>query len=158
MSFFYIEKICSGGQTGADRAGLDFAIAHDITHGGFCPRGRRAEDGVIPSKYKLTETTSAAYLQRTRLNVQSNDATIIFCETWTPGSQLTRNLCTRMHKPFIRINPFDPKLKSVIDLCAFLNNEDRYRTINVAGSRIPSIYMRTLELLDLSYGVWRMLK
>jgi hypothetical protein len=59
-----IQRIISGGQTGADRAALDFAIANGIAHGGWCPKGRKAENGVIPAKYALQETPSAAYLQR----------------------------------------------------------------------------------------------
>jgi len=63
-------KIVSGGQTGADRAALDFALLHGFTHGGFCPAGRRAEDGLIPEKYHLTETRNTPHFaQRTKLNV-----------------------------------------------------------------------------------------
>ena len=51
-----IRKIISGGQTGADRAALDWTIKDDIPHGGWCPAGRRAEDGVIPERYRLQET------------------------------------------------------------------------------------------------------
>ncbi|MGH7992566.1 MAG: YpsA SLOG family protein, partial [Limisphaerales bacterium] len=54
-------KIISGGQTGVDRAALDFAIRHGFEHGGWCPRGRLAEDGVIPPIYRLRETDSAEY-------------------------------------------------------------------------------------------------
>jgi len=32
-------KIVSGGQTGADRAALDFAIEHGIPHGGWYASG-----------------------------------------------------------------------------------------------------------------------
>ena len=48
-----IERIVSGAQSGADRAALDFAIAHRIPHGGWCPRGRKAEDGTIDPRYNL---------------------------------------------------------------------------------------------------------
>jgi hypothetical protein len=54
-----ISKIISGGQAGADRAALDFAIAHGIPHGGWCPKGRRAENGPIPAQYELEETLSS---------------------------------------------------------------------------------------------------
>ncbi len=67
--------IVSGAQTGADRAGLDWAIFHDIPHGGWCPKGRKAEDRVIPPQYQLPETPSASYLQRT---VRDSDGTTIF--------------------------------------------------------------------------------
>ncbi len=60
-----VHKIVSGGQTGADRAALDFAIAHGIPHGGWCPQGRLAEDGTIDARYRLKETPSADYPQRT---------------------------------------------------------------------------------------------
>ncbi len=73
-----ILKIISGGQTGADRAGLDVAIALNIPYGGWCPKGRKAEDGPIVAKYGLTETPSANYLQRTEWNVHDTDGTIVF--------------------------------------------------------------------------------
>lgn len=73
------QKIVSGGQTGADRAALDVAIALGIATGGWVPRGRRAEDGAIPEKYTgLVETESARYEQRTGLNVRDSDATLVF--------------------------------------------------------------------------------
>jgi hypothetical protein len=56
-------KIICGGQTGADRAALDWAIFHDISHGGWCPKGRKAEDGPVAGHYALKETTSARYPQ-----------------------------------------------------------------------------------------------
>ena len=69
-------KILSGAQTGADRAALDWAIFRDIPHGGWCPKGRKAEDGKIPPHYQLTETPSASYLQRTEWNVRACTAVV----------------------------------------------------------------------------------
>ncbi|MEX0610513.1 MAG: putative molybdenum carrier protein, partial [Pirellulales bacterium] len=69
--------IISGGQTGADRAALDFALEHEIAHGGWCPRGRLAEDGPIAPRYNLQETPSRKYSQRTEWNVRDSDATVI---------------------------------------------------------------------------------
>ncbi len=73
-----VEKIISGGQTRADRAALDFAISHDIPHGGSCPRGRLAEDGPIDHRYQLQETSIKSYPQRTEKNVRELDGTVIF--------------------------------------------------------------------------------
>ena len=73
-----IEKIISGGQTGADCAALDFAIEHGIPHGGWCPGGRLAEDGPIDARYQLKETPSANYTQRTEWNVRDSDGTVVF--------------------------------------------------------------------------------
>ena len=68
--------IVSGGQTGADRAALDWALAHGVECGGWCPKGRKAEDGPIDAKYPLKETSSSSYLQRTEWNVRDSDATV----------------------------------------------------------------------------------
>jgi hypothetical protein len=62
-----LRKIISGGQTGVGRAALDFEIEHDIPHGGWCPKDRKAEDGPLAAKYLLTETPSSNYLQRNRI-------------------------------------------------------------------------------------------
>ena len=72
-----IKKIISGGQTGVDRAALDAAISLGIEHGGYCPKGRRAEDGRIPDEYQLTETTTADYSDRTERNILESDLSLI---------------------------------------------------------------------------------
>jgi hypothetical protein len=78
-----ILRIISGGQTGADRAGLDWAIAHGIPHGGYCPKGRLAEDGPIAAQYALSELGSKSYPVPTERNVMESDGTVIF--TMKPG-------------------------------------------------------------------------
>lgn len=84
-------KILCGGQTGADGAGLEWAIMNGITHGGWCPKGRRSELGPIDAKYHLQETSSSNYLQRTEWNVRDSDGTVIFslAEHLTSGSLKT---------------------------------------------------------------------
>jgi len=82
-------KIVSGGQAGADRAGLDWAMARDITHGGWCPRGRLSEDGGVPSRYNLQETSSRKYPPRTQRNVAESDGTVVFTLDRTVGIKKT---------------------------------------------------------------------
>lgn len=74
-----IERIISGGQTGVDRGALDAALAAGFPCGGWCPRGRRAEDGVIDARYPLIETPGRSYIERTRANVRQADATLVLC-------------------------------------------------------------------------------
>jgi hypothetical protein len=73
-----INKIISGGQTGADRAALDFALKFNIPHGGWIPKGRIAEDGPLPAKYQLQEMPTSSYPKRTEQNVIDSDGTLIF--------------------------------------------------------------------------------
>ncbi len=85
-----VERVVSGGQTGVDRAALDVAIELEIPHGGWCPRGRLAEDGVIPARYELTEHESAEYSRRTEQNVIDSDGTLIlYVHALSGGTLLT---------------------------------------------------------------------
>ena len=74
-----IEKIISGGQTGADRAALDVAIKLGITHGGWIPKGRITEEGPLPEKYQMQEMSTESYAARTEQNVIDSDGTLIIC-------------------------------------------------------------------------------
>ena len=101
----YIKKIISGGQTGVDRAALDAAIKLKIPHGGYCPKGRLAEDGIIPTKYNLIEHDSTEYANRTFENVLSSDGTLLLhSSTISNGTELTKEYCIEVIKPFVTIN------------------------------------------------------
>lgn len=130
-----IERIVSGGQTGADRAGLDVAIRHGIPHGGWCPKGRRAETGRIPARYRLKETPRPTYVQRTEWNVRDSDGTAIF--TVRPdlraGSRRTQEFARQTGKPFIHI-PLTGTYQPALDLLKFITAH-KIQTLNVAGSR-----------------------
>lgn len=131
------DRVISGGQTGADRGGLQAAMSIGIKVGGWCPKGRRAEDGAIPAHYPLKETPSAEYPERTEWNVRDSDATIVF--GWgVPlgrGSQLTANYCKKHQKPVLVID-----IKKLDDVEAsnrvidFLKDA-RPSVLNIAGSR-----------------------
>jgi hypothetical protein len=145
--------ILSGGQTGADRAALDFAIRYGLPHGGWCPRGRNAEDGVIPRNYALRETPSRRYSQRTEWNIRDSDATVVFSirPEVIGGTALTLSVARRLGKPCLHLcreidSPdsagstisADGDLRVIAHaaekLQSFLNTHDVDR-LNVAGPR-----------------------
>lgn len=112
-----ITKIVSGGQTGVDRAALDVAIKLGISHGGWCPRGRVAEDGCIPNRYHLQcpigeneDTEGDIYTERTKLNIQDSDATLILVpalsllETISDGTNLTIQEVKSRNKPYFIVD------------------------------------------------------
>jgi hypothetical protein len=131
--------ILSGGQTGADRAALDFAIEFGLPHGGWCPRGRRAEDGTIDERYQLTETPSHRYNQRTEWNARDSDATVVFsiAAVASGGTELTIELARRLGKPCLQLSAeaFSATgQNSAEQLLAFLA-EHHVERLNVAGPR-----------------------
>lgn len=140
--------LMSGGQTGADRAGLDWAIAHSIPHGGWCPQGRRSEDGPIAARYCLVETPSRSYLQRTEWNVRDSDATLVFTSdpVLDGGSRRTAVFADKHGKPWLHVHP-GILPTSVIH---FLTR-NRVTTLNIAGKRqsaAPGIGSFTAQMLS----------
>jgi hypothetical protein len=141
-------EIVSGGQTGADRAALDWAIAYGIPHGGWCPAGRQAEDGPIDLRYRLRETTSAEYIERTRANVRDSDGTLIVnLGPLEGGSRDTRDYAEAIGRPCMVVQADDLPAGAV---AAWLDRHG-IRRLNVAGpreSQRPGIYAATAALLD----------
>jgi hypothetical protein len=141
-----IKKIVSGGQTGADRGALDAAILADLPHGGYCPQGRRAEDGIIPEDYILTEMSTPTYLARTEANVVDSDATLVFTYGQPGGGSLkTIEFAMKYSRPWHHINlDIGTHDDHVDETIAWLNGaiEDdpgplppQNLVLNVAGSR-----------------------
>ena len=150
-------KIISGGQTGVDRAALDFAIRHGFEHGGWCPRGRLAEDGVIPPIYRLRETDSAGYDERTEKNVLDSDATLIVArERELSGGTAFTKICARQHgRPLLVVYQPDGVLLGAAALSKFLK-QNKVRTLNVAGPReSPALGLGNfvMELLQAALAV-----
>ena len=141
-------KIVSGGQTGVDRGALDAAIALGIPHGGWCPRGRLAEDGTIPARYELTETDSPEYHVRTEKNVLDSDATLILYRgELRGGTKLTRQLAERHAKPCLVVDLDHP---TDLDEIRQWILRSQVAKLNVAGpreSQSPGISAQAEELL-----------
>ncbi len=131
-----IEKIIAGGQTGADRAALDFAIERGNPHGGWCPRGRRAEDGIIPPRFRLRETPSIGYSQRTEWNVRDSDGTVIFtiADRLQGGSATTARFARKYGKPCLHLAAVRPGVDHAAVLRWFVQRH-KIKVLNVAGPR-----------------------
>jgi len=146
-TIFWPQRIVSGGQTGVDRAGLEAAIALGIEHGGWCPLGRLAEDGTIPSRYQLREIGSSDYKVRTAQNVADSDATLILHERpLSGGTRLTQRLALRARRPLGVFRIGEENVDAVRRWLAELRPE----VLNVAGPREsldPGIEARATEML-----------
>ena len=129
--------IVSGGQTGADRAALDFAIEHNIPHAGWCPRDRLAEDGPLPPHYELCETPSCKYAERTEWNVRDTDATLVFSITANPqgGTRLTLVLAERLGKPVLHLSRDAMSPEAAAEKLQVFLDSHSVRVLNVAGPR-----------------------
>jgi hypothetical protein len=142
-------KVISGGQTGVDRAALDAAMALGLPVGGWCPRGRRAEDGVIAQRYPLIETPSIKYPPRTTRNVRDSDATLILTlRELDSGSKLAADMAKRLDKPCLVVSLSSyPETVHLEELLPWTVDQ---AVLNVAGpreSRCPGIYPRAFGFL-----------
>jgi putative molybdenum carrier protein len=142
------ERIVSGGQTGVDRAALDAALALGLACGGWCPKGRRAEDGKVPERYPLAETPGDDYEQRTEWNVRDSDGTLILYRgVLTGGSALTARLAERYDRPSLALDlTTSPDPLTIREWIA----KNEIRVLNVAGPRAsgcPGIHELARELL-----------
>jgi hypothetical protein len=145
---FLPNRIVSGGQTGVDRAALDAAIALGIEHGGWCPAGRLSEDGSVPSRYELRETSSSEYPERTEQNVIDSDATLIlYVDRLKGGTRLTKRFCLQHSKPHLVVRLDQSSKESVVRDWL---SQCRPKSLNVAGPRestSPGIHRLAMEFL-----------
>jgi len=154
-----IKKIISGGQTGADRAALDFSLKYYLPHGGWIPKGRIAEDGPLPDKYQLQEMSTSSYPKRTEQNVIDSDGTLIFSQGKPTGvTEYTRKMALKHKKQLVLI---DLNLKTSYDAAYKILSWIEFhhiKILNVAGPRAgkdPAIYNDVLKILDMAYKIHR---
>ena len=151
-----LSKVISGGQTGVDRAALEVALFLEIPHGGWCPKGRRAEGGPIPMTFDLIETASFNYAVRTEKNVVQSDGTLIlFRKIITRGTGLTVKFAKRHKRPFLCIDlaeisdDEDATDAASQEILGWLAKEN-INVLNVAGPRestTPNINSQSHSLL-----------
>jgi hypothetical protein len=152
-----ISRIVSGGQTGVDRAALDFARANGVTYGGWCPRGGWAEDhqrppGLLRRYPLLRETRSADPARRTAWNVRDSDATLIVTRSrpklTSPGTEATARFAAELGRPVRIVDLLDADAPAVARDFA---SRPGLEVLNVAGPReseAPGIYEQSRALLE----------
>jgi hypothetical protein len=130
-----LDKMISGGQTGADKAAWRAARAFGVPTGGWMPKGFLAEDGPHPEfaeRHSAAEICSDSEMGPTERNVRDSDATLWFGATTTAGAHATVGACHRFGKPCMPIDPsasFEPSHVSSWVV------ENKIKTLNVAGNR-----------------------
>ena len=131
-----LAKIVSGGQTGVDRGALDAALAAGLPCGGWCPAGRKAEDGVIDDRYPLLELPGSSYRERTRQNVIDSDGTlIIYFGELSGGTRETLRFCERFQKPALVADGSLMDIAAMAAQAAAFTKAHAIAVLNVAGPR-----------------------
>ena len=158
LTIHLIDKLISGGQTGVDRAALDVALENDFPCSGFCPKGRKAEDGTIAARYPLQEHNSENYAKRTLENVKLSDGTlIIYYRELKGGTALTVQFCKEYNKPHVLVDAQkNDEAQAAKTVLAFVDQHN-IRQLNVAGPRKSQwadgyqFTYRSLELILSNY-------
>ena len=150
-----IKKIISGGQTGADRAALDFAIKFNIPHGGWIPKGRLTEDGPLPENYELQEMPTDSYPARTEQNVIDSNGTLLFSRgDPTGGTAYTQKMAQKHKKTLRHIDLYRATSFDAASLILSWIQLRLIRILNVAGPRAsedPDIYEDVFRILEMAY-------
>jgi len=146
-----VQKIVSGGQTGVDRGALDAALSRGFPCGGYCPKGRLAEDGNIPESYPLTELDYGSYAERTLRNVLETDGTaVIYFGVLEGGTKQTVENCGGHQKPYMLIDGSQLTVaRAAILIEEFVSSCD-IRILNVAGprsSKSPIAHAYTFDVI-----------
>jgi hypothetical protein len=129
-------KIISGGQTGVDRAALDFALSHGINCGGWCPAGRLDEFGKIPDHYPVQELQSGDFTERTLQNVKDSDGTVVISPgELRAGTEQTVRFSIELKRPHQLIDASKLSAEDAAELIVEFVSENKIGILNVAGPR-----------------------
>jgi hypothetical protein len=146
-------QLISGGQTGVDRGALDAAMELGIPHGGWCPRGRLAEDGPIPERYQLRESHAAEYPVRTEQNVLQSDATLILCRGRpTGGTELTLRLAQQHGRPHFVVDLDRTPDPAAVRCWLEEHGIERFNIAGPRDSQFPGIGVLAREFLLRVFG------
>ena len=139
-----LKTIISGGQTGADIAGIDAAIENNFPYGGWLPKGRRTLEGPLDTKYIMKEMPTKGYPKRTEQNVLDSDGTAIFQQgKLSGGSDLTRKLAIKHGKPWLHLDMRKLTVSEAGEEITGWVKKNKIEILNVAGksaSSDPEIY------------------
>ena len=151
-----VRRVVSGGQAGVDRAALDVALALGMACGGWCPRGRAAEDGPIGARYPMAETPARGSLQRTRWNVRDSDGTLVLLRGRLDGGTLqAARHATALGRP---LHVVDLEGPAGIAATRRWLRARRITVLNVAGPREssrPGIHLQAADFLRALLGSLR---
>ena len=158
-------RIISGGQTGVDRAGLVAAMTYSIPIGGWLPKGRLAEDGVVPEDFYDMQECEGGYRERTRANVRSANATLVLSDRFpiTGGTAYTAEVAKELGRPYkiVNLDACDA-VTQIRDWMLLLEDSQEKELkkiiLNIAGPResiSPGIFAKAKAILIDVFGWFR---
>jgi len=159
-SILPLKKVVTGGQTGTDRALLDVALELGLPCGGWCPKGRLAEDGIIADRYPLVETATEAVEERTELNARDSDGTVILIfGPPTGGTLFTIECAEKYARPFFEVDMDAGFYADQIVSLEKWRRANDIQVLNVAGPRESlrpgRIYLKSVDFLKCYFTTYQ---
>jgi RimJ/RimL family protein N-acetyltransferase len=153
-----ISQVRSGGQTGADRGGLDAAREAGVPICGWCPPGGLAEDfpeapGLMKLYPELQEGHAPGYVERTAWNVRDAHATLIVSPGGLEplsGTEMTKIFAERFGRPVLVLEGDNIEDDAATALGWLRGLDMLGLTLNVAGpreSKMPGTYLKTKDIV-----------
>lgn len=133
-----LRKVISGGQSGADIAGLEVAKKFGLETGGIMPFGFKTLDGCRPEykeMYGLTAHNSSSYVTRTRANVRDSDGTIrLAFNLESRGEICTLKAIKDYGKPWIDVDFSSNSVKQTVEPVVEWLCRNEIEILNIAGN------------------------
>ena len=156
-----IKKIISGGQPGVEIAALDAAVRLDIPHEGWCYKGRKTENGILPKQYNVKEIDTPSYFQRLEKNVKDSEGAVVLnYSQLVIGSRAVKDIAVKYHKPCLIVDLSKHPMNHAIALIRKWMTKHDIAIIYFTGTKTggglsPNVYDEVIQVIEGVCGVER---
>ena len=148
-------KIISGGQTGAERAALDFAIRMNIPHCGYIPMSKAPLTGPYRGRYNLQLMPTFSRIKSIEQNVIDSDGTLVISHRKVSVDvKYSLEMSVLHSKPHLHVVLHQKATSQVSQDIKRWIKDNNIEILNVTGpmaTKDPNIYDAVMNILEKYY-------